>query len=178
MGAVLHRTAGRRPDLDQEGQGRGRDGRAAPPGSGTGRHLTHAASRAAPEADATALEVAQLARSIARPLGLNEDLVEAIRSVAAGHALLAPEVTRRVIRRFAGSTGVGYRPDLVAGLTDREREVLTLVAQGLSNGEIAARLVLGEATVKTHVRNVLAKLELSSRAQIVVFAYEHRLVTG
>jgi DNA-binding NarL/FixJ family response regulator len=100
-----------------------------------------------------------------------EDLVDAIRAVAAGHALLAPEVTRRVIARFA-SRGVGYRPDLVAALTDREREVLALVAQGLSNAEIAARLVLGEATVKTHVSRLLTKLGLRDRVQAVVFAYE------
>lgn len=106
-----------------------------------------------------------------------EDLVDAIRSVAAGHALLAPEVTRRVISRFAGSTGVGYRPDRVAALTEREREVLSLVAQGLSNGEIAQRLVLGEATVKTHVSRVLMKLDLRDRVQAVVFAYECGLVT-
>ena len=104
-----------------------------------------------------------------------EDLVDAIRAVAAGHALLAPEVTRRVIARFA-SHGVGYRPDLLDALTDREREVLVLVAQGLSNGEIAGRLVLGEATVKTHVSRVLMKLGLRDRVQAVVFAYECGLV--
>ena len=104
-----------------------------------------------------------------------EDLVDAIRSVAAGHALLAPEVTRRVIARFA-SRGVGYRPDLLEALTDREREVLVLVAHGLSNAEIAARLVLGEATVKTHVSRVLMKLGLRDRVQAVVFAYECGLV--
>jgi DNA-binding NarL/FixJ family response regulator len=104
-----------------------------------------------------------------------EDLVDAIRSVAAGHALLAPEVTRRVIARFA-SRGVGYRPDLIDALTDREREVLVLVAHGLSNAEIAARLVLGEATVKTHVSRVLMKLGLRDRVQAVVFAYECGLV--
>jgi DNA-binding NarL/FixJ family response regulator len=104
-----------------------------------------------------------------------EDLVDAIRSVAAGHALLAPEVTRRVIARFA-SRGVGYRPDLLESLTEREREVLVLVAHGLSNAEIAARLVLGEATVKTHVSRVLMKLGLRDRVQAVVFAYECGLV--
>jgi DNA-binding NarL/FixJ family response regulator len=104
-----------------------------------------------------------------------EDLVEAIRAVAAGHALLAPEVTRRVIARFA-SRSVGYRPDLVASLTDREREVLALVAQGLSNAEVAHRLFLGEATVKTHVSRVLTKLNLRDRVQAVVFAYECGLV--
>ncbi|WP_461024635.1 response regulator [Thalassiella azotivora] len=105
-----------------------------------------------------------------------EDLVDAIRAVAAGHALLAPQVTRRVIARFAGSQGVGYRPDRVAALTEREREVLVLVAQGLSNSEIARTLVLGEATVKTHVSRVLMKLDLRDRVQAVVFAYECGLV--
>jgi DNA-binding NarL/FixJ family response regulator len=104
-----------------------------------------------------------------------EDLVDAIHAVAAGHALLAPEVTRRVIARFA-SHRVGYRPDLLDALTDREREVLVLVAQGLSNAEIAGRLVLGEATVKTHVSRVLMKLGLRDRVQAVVFAYECGLV--
>ena len=105
-----------------------------------------------------------------------EDLVEAVRSVARGHALLAPEVTRRVIERFAGTPGGGYRPDLLSALTEREREVLGLVARGLSNTEIAGRLFLGEATVKTHVSRVLAKLSLRDRVQAVVFAYECGLV--
>lgn len=106
-----------------------------------------------------------------------EDLVEAVRSVARGHALLAPEVTRRVIERFAGAPGGGYRPDRLTGLTDREREVLAAVARGLSNAEIAGRLFVGEATVKTHVSRVLAKLDLRDRVQAVVFAYECGLVS-
>lgn len=106
-----------------------------------------------------------------------DDLVAALRSVADGHALLAPEVTRRVIARFATPREVSaYRPDLVRGLTEREREVLVLVARGYSNGEIAGQLVVGEATVKTHVSRVLGKLGLRDRVQAVVFAYESGLV--
>jgi DNA-binding NarL/FixJ family response regulator len=105
-----------------------------------------------------------------------DDLVEAVRAVGRGHALLAPEVTRRVIARFAGQQQAHYRPDLLAALTDRELEVLQLVAAGLSNTEVAARLYLGEATVKTHVSRVLAKLGLRDRVQAVVFAYESGVV--
>ncbi len=105
-----------------------------------------------------------------------EDLVAAVRLVAAGEALLAPAVTRRVIERFAQRPGRAARPDLLAALTEREREVLTLVARGESNAEIAERLVLGEATVKTHVSRVLAKLGLRDRVQAVVHAYETGLV--
>ncbi len=105
-----------------------------------------------------------------------EDLVAAVRLVAAGEALLAPAVTRRVSERFAQRPGRAARPDLLAGLTEREREVLTLVARGESNTEIAQRLVLGEATVKTHVSRVLAKLGLRDRVQAVVHAYETGLV--
>ncbi|HET7328728.1 MAG TPA: response regulator transcription factor [Nocardioidaceae bacterium] len=107
----------------------------------------------------------------------SDDLVAALRSVADGHALLAPEVTRRVIARFATAREAStYRPDLVQGLTDREQEVLALVARGYSNGEIADHLVVGEATVKTHVSRVLTKLGLRDRVQAVVFAYETGLV--
>ena len=113
-----------------------------------------------------------------------EHLVDAIRAVAAGDALLAPEVTRAVIERAmspapsAGGDATGDADDdlpaAVRGvLTDREVEVLRLVARGLSNDEIAAELVLGRATVKTHVSNVLMKLGLRDRVQAVVFAYEH-----
>ncbi|HET7326298.1 MAG TPA: response regulator transcription factor, partial [Nocardioidaceae bacterium] len=106
-----------------------------------------------------------------------DDLVAALRCVADGHALLAPEVTRRVIARFATSReSPAYRPDLVQALTEREREVLTLVARGCSNVEIAGHLVVGEATVKTHVSRVLTKLGLRDRVQAVVFAYESGLV--
>lgn len=136
-----------------------------------------------------------------------DHLVEAVRAVGHGHALLAPEVTRRVIERMvtdaqggsrsepaapsgsrrpqaevddapaghAASSG-SARPGPLARLTDREREVLTLVARGLSNAEIAAQLFLGEATVKTHVSNCLSKLHLRDRVQAVVLAYQLGLV--
>jgi DNA-binding NarL/FixJ family response regulator len=105
-------------------------------------------------------------------------LVEAVRVVARGDALLAPTVTRRLLERFA-DTLPGEPPPLpaeLAALTPREREILELVARGLSNAEIADRLVLGETTVKTHVSNVLRKLGLRDRVQAVVFAYEAGLV--
>jgi DNA-binding NarL/FixJ family response regulator len=106
-----------------------------------------------------------------------EKLIEAVRVVAEGDAMLAPEVTSRVIARFGGAAAPRSEVATDAGLTEREREVLVLVAQGLSNAEIATRLFLGEATVKTHVSNVLAKLGVRDRVQAVVYAYEHRLVT-
>ena len=121
-----------------------------------------------------------------------------MRAVGHGHALLAPEVTRRVIARMTTARAARSRPDAgpspgapaagirgpavdarVAGLerlTDREREMLVLVARGMSNSEIAAHLFLGEATVKTHVSNCLAKLHLRDRVQAVVLAYEAGLV--
>ena len=105
-----------------------------------------------------------------------EELVQAIRVVASGGALLDPAVTRRVIEEFARSPSPGPVPPEVAGLTEREREVLELVAQGLSNAELAATLVVSEATVKTHVARMLAKLGLRDRVQAVVFAYEKGLV--
>jgi DNA-binding NarL/FixJ family response regulator len=134
-----------------------------------------------------------------------EQLVDAVRAVGHGHALLAPEVTRRVIARMtagsgarhardggsapAGPSGSGAsrrgagldgradgRADGLERLTEREREVLVLVARGLSNSEIAAHLFLGEATVKTHVSNCFAKLHLRDRVQAVVLAYEMGLV--
>jgi DNA-binding NarL/FixJ family response regulator len=104
-----------------------------------------------------------------------ESLVEAIRVVARGDALLAPSVTRRLLAQFAQPAGVEPDPAL-AELTEREVEVLRLVARGFSNGEIADRLVVGEATVKTHVSHVLAKLGLRDRVQAVVLAYETGLV--
>ncbi|MGS2618553.1 response regulator [Micromonospora sp. LZ34] len=112
--------------------------------------------------------------------GTPEDLVEAIRVLARGDGLLAPELTRRVIATFArpgDAAGAGISPEAaLRELTPREREVLVLVARGASNAEIAAELHLGEATVKTHVSRVLAKLGLRDRVQAVVFAYEHGVV--
>ncbi len=105
------------------------------------------------------------------------ELAEAVRVVAAGEALLAPSVTRRVIEQYA-ATSKRRRPKdaRLARLTDREREVLVLVAAGLSNQEIAAELVLAEQTVKTHVSRIFGKLDLRDRAQAVVLAYETGLV--
>jgi DNA-binding NarL/FixJ family response regulator len=105
------------------------------------------------------------------------ELAEAVRVVAAGDALLSPGVTRRLIAEFArvGAPRAATRKNL-DGLTDRETEVLGLVARGMSNGEIAAHLVVAEQTVKTHVSRVLMKLALRDRAQAVVFAYESGLV--
>lgn len=113
--------------------------------------------------------------------GTPEALVEAIRVLARGDALLAPELTRRVIATFARPGGT-WAGGVAAGgapldvLTPREREVLVLLARGASNAEIAAELRLGEATVKTHVSRVLAKLGLRDRVQAVVFAYEQGVV--
>ncbi|MFC8719440.1 response regulator [Kitasatospora sp. NPDC057198] len=106
------------------------------------------------------------------------DLISAVRVVAAGDALLAPSVTRRLIADFARHRPAPRRdPRLrLNGLTPRETEVLELIARGLSNQEIAARLVLAEQTVKTHVGRILGKLDLRDRAQAVVLAYESGLV--
>jgi DNA-binding NarL/FixJ family response regulator len=107
------------------------------------------------------------------------DLVRAVRVVAAGEALLAPSVTRRLIAEFAARPRTRQpRPAALAGLTPRETEVLRLIARGRSNQEIAAELVVAEQTVKTHVGRILAKLGLRDRAQAVVFAYESGLVTA
>ncbi len=112
-----------------------------------------------------------------------EELVSAVRVVGAGDALLAPEVTRRVIARFAeGGAEASASPVpaaqplvLAEPLTDREAEVLRLMAEALSNAEIATRLFIGEATVKTHVSNVLQKLGARDRVQAVVLAHRHGL---
>jgi DNA-binding NarL/FixJ family response regulator len=105
------------------------------------------------------------------------ELTEAIRVVARGDALLAPGVTRRLLDRFAGVLpDDAARPADLDELTDREVEVLRFVALALSNAEIASRLVLTEATVKTHVSSVLRKLSLRDRVQAVVFAYDVGLV--
>ena len=108
------------------------------------------------------------------------DLIAAVRVVASGDALLAPSVTRRLIADFAKQrpAGRGKPAQRLKGLTERETEVLTLVARGRSNTEIAEDLVLAEQTVKTHVSRVLTKLDLRDRAQAVVFAYESGLVTA
>jgi DNA-binding NarL/FixJ family response regulator len=103
-------------------------------------------------------------------------LVDAIRVVAAGEALLAPSVTRRLLDRFAETLASQERPPELASLTQRELEVLELVARGLSNSELASRLFLSETTVKTHVSSMLRKLNLRDRVQAVVFAYEAGLV--
>jgi DNA-binding NarL/FixJ family response regulator len=100
------------------------------------------------------------------------DLVEAVRVVARGDALLAPSVTRRLLDRFAATGPPPKDGAALAGLTPREVEILRLVAQALSNAEIAERLVLSEATVKTHVSAVLRKLGLRDRVQAVVLAYD------
>jgi DNA-binding NarL/FixJ family response regulator len=104
-----------------------------------------------------------------------EHLVEAVRAVARGDALLDPAVTRRVIEAFARLPDVP-RSDQLESLSSRELEVLELLARGMSNAEIAKALFLGEATVKTHVSNVLAKLGLRDRVQAVIAAYETGLV--
>ncbi|MCP3787222.1 response regulator transcription factor [Micromonospora sp. A3M-1-15] len=107
-----------------------------------------------------------------------EDLLAAIRVVAEGDSVVAPSITRRLLDRFAGQLGPAPAEDpRLAQLTEREREVLLLVAQGLSNAEIAARVHVAEATVKTHVGRILAKLQLRDRVQAVVLAYESGLVT-
>ncbi|WP_018684324.1 response regulator [Actinokineospora enzanensis] len=104
-------------------------------------------------------------------------LVSALRSVASGDAVVSPSVTRRLLDRFLGPGGGELRDASVLDvLTEREREVLVLMAQGLSNTEIARKLFLSEATVKTHVGRVLSKLELRDRVQAVVLAYETGLV--
>ncbi|XTZ17217.1 response regulator [Micromonospora echinospora] len=112
--------------------------------------------------------------------GTPEALIDAVRVVARGDALLAPEITRRVIATFARpGAPTGGRADgaRLSELTPREHEVLVLLAGGATNAEIATALFLGEATVKTHVSRVLAKLGLRDRTQAVVYAYEHGVVT-
>ena len=105
------------------------------------------------------------------------DLVKAVRAVAAGDAQLSPSVTRRLIEHVAvGAKPLPHeRPD-VARLTEREREIVTLVGEGLSNAEIADRLVMSPATAKTHVSRAMVKLGVRDRAQLVVLAYESGLV--
>ena len=105
-----------------------------------------------------------------------DDLVQAIRVVAGGDALLSPSVTRRLIGEFAARAKEPRRPVGLAELTDREQEVLALVGDGLSNGEIATRLYVSPATAKTHVSRAMIKLQARDRAQLVVIAYESGLV--
>ncbi|MGQ4415334.1 response regulator [Streptomyces sp. SAS_269] len=107
-----------------------------------------------------------------------DQLAEAVRVVAAGDALLAPGITRRLIAEFSRLDATPRPPLMrrVGDLTERETEVLTLIAQGLSNAEIAGRLVVAEQTVKTHVGRILVKLGLRDRTQAAVFAYESGLV--
>jgi DNA-binding NarL/FixJ family response regulator len=108
-----------------------------------------------------------------------QDVVDAVRSVAAGDAVLSPAVTRQLLdqvgRRLPAA--VSRSPEALAELTDREREVLRLLAAGLSNAELAEALYLSEATVKTHVSNLLGKLGLRDRVQAVIYAYETGLIS-
>ena len=104
-------------------------------------------------------------------------LAEAVRTVAAGESLLAPAVTRRLVERFVRTPPAeSVRDQEFSELTERELEVLTLIARGLSNAEIGEQLFLSEATVKTHVTRILSKLGLRDRVQAVVRAYESGLV--
>ncbi|GGU47586.1 response regulator [Streptomyces violascens] len=115
-------------------------------------------------------------------------ILDAIRVVAAGDALIAPSVTRRLIADFAGTSATPAAPEpdaepdagssLIAGITDREREVLALVGQGLSNAEIAERLVISAATAKTHVARLFAKLEARDRVHLAIIAFENGLTPG
>ncbi|MFF9509372.1 response regulator [Streptomyces sp. NPDC014724] len=106
-------------------------------------------------------------------------LADGVRVVASGEALLAPTVTKRLINEFSKLAEVPRPPALarIGDLTERETEVLVLIAQGRSNSEIASRLVVAESTIKTHVSRILVKLGLRDRTQAAVFAYEARLVT-
>jgi DNA-binding NarL/FixJ family response regulator len=104
------------------------------------------------------------------------ELLQAIRVIAAGEALLAPSVTRRLITEFAARPDPQAPPAELAELTEREREILQLVAGGLSNADIARRLVISPLTAKTHVARILAKLDCHDRAQLVALAYETGLV--
>jgi DNA-binding NarL/FixJ family response regulator len=111
-----------------------------------------------------------------RPL---EELLAAIRTVAGGEALLAPSVTRRLIAHFAGDDRAPRKlPDGLADLTEREREVLSLVAQGLSNAELTQALHVSLPTAKTHVSRILTKLGARDRTQLVILAYESGLITA
>jgi DNA-binding NarL/FixJ family response regulator len=107
------------------------------------------------------------------------DLVAAIRVVAAGEALLAPGITKRLIEEFARIPEPGHRPTTeLSMITDREKDVLALVGRGLTNQEIATRLTLSPATVKTHISRLLTKLGARDRAQLVIVAYESGLIVA
>ena len=105
-----------------------------------------------------------------------EDLIEAVRVVADGNALLAPSVTRSIINEFAQRTPRHDLKDRLSSLTEREIEVMRLIAKGKTNSEIAADLFVGETTVKTHISNLFTKLDLRDRVQAVVYAYESGLI--
>ena len=105
------------------------------------------------------------------------ELLRAIEVVAAGDALLAPRITRRLIAEFATRPGPREPAPALAELTDRERDILALVARGLSNAEIAGQLVISPLTAKSHVRNILRKLDCHDRAALVAIAYENGIVT-
>jgi DNA-binding NarL/FixJ family response regulator len=105
-----------------------------------------------------------------------DDLVHAVRTVAAGETMLAPAITRRLVEEFCARPAPGRTPEALAALSEREREVLTLMARGRSNAEIAGDLFVSPTTVKTHVTRVLAKLGVRDRVQAVVLAYESGLV--
>ena len=105
-----------------------------------------------------------------------EQLVTAVRTVARGESLLAPAITQRLIERFVTRTPTADASSALAELSTRELEVLRLMSRGLNNAEIADHLILGQATVKTHVASILRKLAVRDRVQAVVFAYEHGIV--
>jgi DNA-binding NarL/FixJ family response regulator len=105
-----------------------------------------------------------------------ERLTSAVRAAAAGETLLAPAITRRLIEDFCRGPAPGAAASTAGRLSERELDVVLLVAQGLSNAEIAARLHLSEATVKSHIARILAKLDLRDRVQVAVFAYESGIV--
>ena len=105
------------------------------------------------------------------------DLIAAVHIIASGEALLAPTATRRLIEAFTNTAPAPTRAPLAADVTTREREVLTLLAQGLANAEIASRLVISPFTVKSHISSLLARHALRDRVQLVVLAYESGLIT-
>jgi len=105
-----------------------------------------------------------------------DDVVHAVRTIAAGDGLLAPSVTRTLIAAFHNEKRPRRDPRLLDALTSRERDILTLIGRGLNNSEIASQLIVGSATVKTHVGHIFTKLGIRDRAQAVIVAYESRLV--